>query len=185
MGSTGLARALQGASSSSIQADRFPLFGILANWTQKSIRKQISQLEDKGLLVAFNRGGYRVLRLTAGGQEWLKAHPRDIATTVAPQPRDVARTVGSEPRPRTKDVTGYDKVLFERLRAWRLETAKEMNKPAFVVFPDKVLKRIAKSCPTTEQELVQIRGIGPRKLEQYGRAVLDIVASHRENSAQE
>jgi ATP-dependent DNA helicase RecQ len=185
LGRRGLSRALQGAPTSPVSAKRFSMFGMLGSWTQKSISDLIAQLEDRGLLAPLEKDGFRLLRLSTAGQEWLKAHPRDMATTVAPQPQDVARAMGSEPRPQTKDVTGYDRVLFERLRAWRLETAKEMNKPAFVVFHDQVLKRIAKSCPTTEQELVQIEGIGPRKLEQYGRAVLDIVASYGENSAQE
>ncbi len=185
MGSKGLARALQGAPSSSLQVDRFPLFGTLAKCTQKSIREMISQLEDKGLLVAYKKGNYRLLRLTTAGQKWLKAHPRDPVGTTAPQPRDASETSASQSRRQAEELTAYDSVLFERLRAWRLETAKGMNKPAFVVFSDKVLKRIATSCPTTEQELLQIRGIGPRKLEQYGQTVLDIVARYREKSSQE
>jgi ATP-dependent DNA helicase RecQ len=181
MGSTGLARALKGASSSSVQVDHFPLFGTLARWTQRSIRELISQLEDKGLLVAYKKENYRLLRLTTEGQKWLKAHPRDPAATIAPQPRDASETSASQARRQEEELTAHDSVLFERLRAWRLETAKGMNKPAFVVFSDKVLMRIATSCPTAEQELVQIRGIGPRKLEQYGVAVLDIVASYRKD----
>ncbi|MEJ2735641.1 MAG: RecQ family ATP-dependent DNA helicase [Anaerolineae bacterium] len=47
MGRRGLARALQGALSSTVQADRFPLFGALADWTQKSIIEQAAQLEDQ------------------------------------------------------------------------------------------------------------------------------------------
>jgi ATP-dependent DNA helicase RecQ len=159
------------------------MFGRLSSWTQKSISDLIAQLEDQGLLAPLEKDGYRLLRLSPAGQEWIKAHPRDMATAVAPQPRDVARTRAPKPKAQTEDVTDYDRALFERLRAWRLETAREANKPPFIIFQDKVLKRIAASCPTTEEELVQIRGIGPRKLEQYGRAVLDIVASYRENSS--
>jgi ATP-dependent DNA helicase RecQ len=173
MGSTGLARALQGASSSSVQADRFPLFGRLTNWTQVSIREQISQLEDKGLLVAFNKGDYRLLRLSAAGQAWLKAQPKDIATATAPPPR-----------PRTENLADYDEDLYQRLRIWRLARAREVGLPPYIILQDKVMKRIALSRPTTQEELAGVKGIGPRKLEQYGSAVLDIVASHRENSSQ-
>jgi ATP-dependent DNA helicase RecQ len=183
LGRRGLSRALQGATTSPVSTERFSMFGRLSSWTQKSISDLIAQLEDQGLLAPLEKDGYRLLRLSPAGQEWIKAHPRDMATAVAPQPRDVARTRAPKPKAQTEDVTDYDRALFERLRAWRLETAREANKPPFIIFQDKVLKRIAASCPTTEEELVQIRGIGPRKLEQYGRAVLDIVASYRENSS--
>jgi ATP-dependent DNA helicase RecQ len=183
LGRRGLSRALQGATTSPVSTERFSMFGRLSSWTQKSISDLIAQLEDQGLLAPLEKDGYRLLRLSTAGHEWIKAHPRDMATTVAPQPRDVARTRAPKPKPQTEDVTGYDRALFERLRAWRLETAREAKMPPYIIFQDKVLKRIASSCPTTEAELVQIRGIGPRKLEQYGRAVLDIVAGYRENSS--
>jgi superfamily II DNA helicase RecQ len=72
--------------------------------------------------------------------------------------------------------------LFERLRAWRLKKAREIEKPPYVIFHDVVLKRIAASRPATPDELIAIKGIGPRKLEQYGPAVLTIVASHETES---
>jgi ATP-dependent DNA helicase RecQ len=159
------------------------MFGMLARWTQKSISELIAQLEDQGLLIPLEKDGFRLLRLSTTGQEWLKTHPHDMTAAMAPEPRAVTKVTASQTRPQTKELTGYDRVLFERLRAWRLETAPEMNKPPFIVFHDKVLKRIATSCPTTEQELADIKGIGPRKLEQYGPAVLEIVASHQEGSS--
>jgi ATP-dependent DNA helicase RecQ len=72
-----------------------------------------------------------------------------------------------------------DPALFERLRAWRLETAREMEKPAYVVFPNRTLEAIAAAKPATLEELDAIKGVGPHKLETYGEAVLAIVARHR------
>jgi ATP-dependent DNA helicase RecQ len=65
--------------------------------------------------------------------------------------------------------------LFERLRAWRLEKARAMKKPAFVVFSDQALQGIASTLPKTREELLMIHGIGPVKAEKYGTEVLSIV----------
>ena len=46
------------------------------------------------------------------------------------------------------------------------------GKPAYVVFDDATLERIALALPTTQNALHAIRGIGPAKIEQYGDAVL-------------
>jgi ATP-dependent DNA helicase RecQ len=70
----------------------------------------------------------------------------------------------------------YDKGLFERLRAWRLEEAREKSKPPYVIFHDVVLKQIAACQPATLGELAAIKGIGPHKMEQYGQVVLAIIA---------
>jgi superfamily II DNA helicase RecQ len=76
-------------------------------------------------------------------------------------------------------------MLYAELRAWRLKIAQEIDKPPFVVFHDAVLKRIAAHYPATQDELLAIKGIGPRKLEQFGQAVLAVVASHKSSRAGE
>ncbi len=68
-----------------------------------------------------------------------------------------------------------DEALFERLRQWRKETASEAGVPAYVVFTDVTLTAIAERRPRCAAELVAIAGIGQRKLDQYGDAVLEIV----------
>jgi ATP-dependent DNA helicase RecQ len=67
-----------------------------------------------------------------------------------------------------------DAALFERLRAWRLEEAQQAGQKAFYVFPDATLQRIAAARPQTLDELQAVKGVGPRKLEQYGQAVLAV-----------
>jgi ATP-dependent DNA helicase UvrD/PcrA len=63
----------------------------------------------------------------------------------------------------------------ERLRAWRLERAREDGVPPYVVFHDTVLHAIADARPTSLGELSQIAGVGPAKLERYGDAVLALL----------
>jgi superfamily II DNA helicase RecQ len=69
-----------------------------------------------------------------------------------------------------------DEELWQRLRAWRLEQARAQEVPAFVIFHDATLRRIAALRPADLNELASIKGIGPDKLEKYGREVLALVA---------
>ena len=61
---------------------------------------------------------------------------------------------------------------FAALKAWRVEVAKEHNLPAYVIFHDATLAAIAQQDPQTLDDLNGINGIGARKLEAYGEAVL-------------
>jgi ATP-dependent DNA helicase UvrD/PcrA len=67
-----------------------------------------------------------------------------------------------------------DEELFERLRTWRLERSRELKQPAFCVFTDATLTRIAEVRPQTTQELASIGGVGPAKLAAYAAQVLDL-----------
>ncbi len=68
-----------------------------------------------------------------------------------------------------------DEELLARLKAWRLDVAKEQKVPAYVVFTDNTLIAIAELLPDDEAALIAIPGIGARKLEQYGPDVLGLV----------
>ncbi|MCX4513112.1 ATP-dependent DNA helicase UvrD2 [Streptomyces sp. NBC_01619] len=69
-----------------------------------------------------------------------------------------------------------DEALYERLREWRSEQARELGQPAYCVFTDKTLMAIAETVPDSEGELAGISGVGGRKLERFGADVLAICA---------
>jgi superfamily II DNA helicase RecQ len=69
-----------------------------------------------------------------------------------------------------------DAVLFDALRAWRLEQAREEQVSPFIVAYDTVLAEIAERRPQNETELLAVAGIGPGKVDKYGQAILAIVA---------
>ncbi len=69
-----------------------------------------------------------------------------------------------------------DLELFEALRAWRGEIARARGVPAYVVFADATLAELALRRPVTREELLDVKGIGPRKLEEYGEAIVKILA---------
>ncbi|MFB7846126.1 ATP-dependent DNA helicase UvrD2 [Streptomyces sp. NPDC056053] len=69
-----------------------------------------------------------------------------------------------------------DEALYERLRDWRAVRAREIGQPAYCVFTDKTLMAIAEAVPGSEGELAGISGVGVRKLDRFGTAVLTICA---------
>jgi DNA helicase-2/ATP-dependent DNA helicase PcrA len=69
----------------------------------------------------------------------------------------------------------YDEALFDRLRSWRKDEAGRRSVPAYVVFTDATLERIATELPVDERSLMAIPGIGARKLADYADPVLALV----------
>ncbi|MEU4495087.1 ATP-dependent DNA helicase UvrD2 [Streptomyces sp. NPDC023998] len=78
-----------------------------------------------------------------------------------------------------------DEALYERLREWRSDQAKELGQPAYCVFTDKTLMAIAEAVPGDEGELAGISGVGGRKLERFGADVLAICAGQELEGADE
>jgi DNA helicase-2/ATP-dependent DNA helicase PcrA len=72
--------------------------------------------------------------------------------------------------------SSYDEELFERLRAWRAERAREQSVPAYVVFTDATLTALAEVVPTSDSQLLAVSGVGRTKLDRYGADVLAICA---------
>ncbi|MGW0175486.1 ATP-dependent DNA helicase UvrD2 [Rhodococcus sp. NPDC003322] len=71
--------------------------------------------------------------------------------------------------------SNIDAALFASLKTWRLEKAKELKVPAYVVFSDTTLTAIAEQQPNDDRALVAIPGIGAKKLERFGADVLAVV----------
>jgi ATP-dependent DNA helicase RecQ len=66
-----------------------------------------------------------------------------------------------------------EEALFQRLRSLRKSLADRQGVPAYVVFSDKVLREMASRRPASASELLSVPGVGPAKLERYGKAFLD------------
>jgi DNA helicase-2/ATP-dependent DNA helicase PcrA len=70
-----------------------------------------------------------------------------------------------------------DAEVFEALRTWRRDTAAAAAMPPYIVFSDRTLAAIASARPGSLQELAALSGVGPKKLDDYGAAVLEVVRS--------
>lgn len=67
------------------------------------------------------------------------------------------------------------RLLFEALRAWRLEEARRLEQPAYCIFWDLALKAIAQAKPGTIEEMRRIDRIGNGRIEKYGEALLEVI----------
>jgi DNA helicase-2/ATP-dependent DNA helicase PcrA len=116
--------------------------------------------EERRLLYVGMTRAKRILWLT-----WSGKRSRFIAELGHAQTPDAHKTA----REWTPDA--------ERLRAWRLERAREDGVPPYVVFHDTTLHAIADAQPTSLGDLSQIAGVGPAKLERYGDALLALLTA--------
>jgi ATP-dependent DNA helicase RecQ len=74
------------------------------------------------------------------------------------------------------DLPASAQAIFEKLRWWRVETARKHNVPAYVIFHDATMREIAKAKPLSLNELRNISGVGERKLETYGEEIVALIS---------
>ena len=160
------------------KTDRFghgqlSVFGIGATQTDKVWRAVLRQLVVRGLLEV-DHTAYGALKLTAAARPVLKGDETVMLRAIEVRP---ARSKKSRFAPSSgAGVHDDEDPLFLSLRAWRRETANEKGVPAYVILHDSALREIAARKPSTLAELGEISGLGVKKLEAYGEAVLAVVA---------
>jgi ATP-dependent DNA helicase RecQ len=153
-----------------------PYYGRLGFMAQDDIDGLYKQLIAAGYLKVVG-AEYPVVELTATGRRALahrEAIPLDVpASARGPSPQ--SRTEASLPR-EPLDETAVD--LLGALKAWRTEQARTQEVPPYVVFNDRTLDALARARPQDEDALLDVKGIGPSKLERYGPALLALIAEH-------
>jgi len=71
-----------------------------------------------------------------------------------------------------------DQQLFSALRSKTTELAAARGVPAYVIFHDRVLYRIARDRPQNMDQFMRIEGVGEKKANRYGELFLSIIAEH-------
>ncbi|WP_417563350.1 DNA helicase RecQ [Microbacterium sp.] len=168
---------LRGASTERIVRfghERLATYGIGADLSDQDWRSVVRQLLARGILVA--KGEYGTLALGDAAAGVLRGE------TDVPLRRDALGRGGSRPRSARSGSGGAsdsldpaDRDLFEALRTWRGTVAREQGVPAYVVFNDATLRALAEHRPGAIDELDGITGIGAKKREAYGEAVLAVI----------
>lgn len=82
---------------------------------------------------------------------------------------------GSKKKPRVVELDGLEKIRFDELRTWRRQKANELDVPAFVILSDRSLRELATHNPVRLDEVANVHGFGPAKLERFGPDVLQIL----------
>ena len=148
-------------------------FGIGKELEEKVWRTVFRQLIAQGLL-AVDHASYGSLKLVEASRAVLTG----AQTVYLRQLQEGKAAAKRSAAPGLRHRAGLDTAaapLFERLRAWRAAIAREHGVPAYVVFHDATLAELARVRPQSEAALGQISGVGTRKLEHYGAALLDLL----------
>jgi ATP-dependent DNA helicase RecQ len=151
--------------------DQLNVFGIGAELDEGAWRNVFRQLVALGY-VRPDHDAYGALCLTDTSRPVLKGEQRVDMRSVLPRK---ARPAKSRRGATAGALPAADAGLLEQLKAWRMEQAREQSVPAFVIFHDRTLAEIAAARPADMDALGAISGIGAKKIERYGAALLDLV----------
>ena len=185
VGSGKIVKVLRGSKAqdlSYLNPESLPSFGMLDEVPEARIRDVLSQMATDGFLT-----------IAEGRLPIVGFGPR-AAETVAPEFHyDIKKIKRADARARrTPDVStpavgSYvpddgDEALFQKLRALRLDIARELGKPPYIVFSDKTLRDMVRVKPITDDQFLAVNGVGESKLKQYGERFM---AAIREDSGDE
>ena len=185
VGSGKIVKVLRGSKAqdlSYLNPESLPSFGMLDEVPEARIRDVLSQMATDGFLT-----------IAEGRLPIVGFGPR-AAETVAPEFHyDIKKIKRADARARrTPDVStpavgSYvpddgDEALVQKLRALRLDIARELGKPPYIVFSDKTLRDMVRVKPITDDQFLAVNGVGESKLKQYGERFM---AAIREDSGDE
>ena len=185
VGSGKIVKVLRGSKAqdlSYLNPESLPSFGMLDEVPEARIRDVLSQMATDGFLT-----------IAEGRLPIVGFGPR-AAETVAPEFHYYIKKIkrADARARRTPDVStpavgSYvpddgDEALFQKLRALRLDIARELGKPPYIVFSDKTLRDMVRVKPITDDQFLAVNGVGESKLKQYGERFM---AAIREDSSDE
>ena len=168
---------LRGNASEQVTArghDTLTTFGLLAGASIDEVRGYIDQLLALGLLRQTD-DQYPVLALTEAGVDLLKDPGAAPDLALARQRRADPSRAQRRSKAETEGWEGVDRDLFERLRALRLTVARGRGVPPYVIFHDTTLRELARLKPTSIEALRHVYGVGAKKADELGPAVLDAI----------
>jgi len=150
-------------------------WGIGADLSDQQWRGVVRQLLAQGFLAT--SGEYGTLILTETATEVLAGTRQVQLRTEPDRPVRSAAARTSSKKAAAADLSPAQATLFEALRAWRSAQSREQGVPAYIVFGDATLLAVAAAKPASLSDLDGITGIGAKKLEAYGEALLEVVAA--------
>jgi ATP-dependent DNA helicase RecQ len=168
-GSVVVADVLRGSNTEKIRAmgfNKLTTYGIMKEYSKETIKELISFLIAESYITLYG-DQYPVLRLNGMALEVLKGSKTVTIKRIINKQNAVAR----------EKVT-VDNGLFDILRVLRKQLADKQNVPPFVVFSDATLKDMCKKCPTSEEDMLLVSGVGAFKLEKYGEKFISAIKSY-------
>ncbi len=148
-------------------------FGIGADEDETTWRAVFRQLVAQGLL-SVDHDSFGALKPTEASRAVLKGEQRVNLRRAIERKGQRKRSAPRAPAGAALPEAAA-RGLWEQLREWRSSIARETGVPAYVVFHDATLAEIARERPQSEEALGRITGVGARKLERYGPALLELL----------
>lgn len=157
-------------------ATAYRSYGALAHRSDAEIRRLIAHMLEEGYIVQTD-GEYSVLQM--GDIRALREeNARVIIRTFEERREDVGGSRRKTKSKRSTDsLTAAGFELFEKLRALRLEIAREEALPPYIIFSDKTLVDMCAKAPGNQQEMLDVSGVGENKFYKYGQRFLDAVGA--------
>lgn len=159
--------------------DRAKCFGTV-DMPQNQLKEVIELLAAGGYL-EITEGKYPLvgfgLRFREAAQPGFKLQMKKVARKAGGH--DASASESPMGLRHSTDDAGFDESLFERLRALRKKLAVEGGLAPYMVFGDAALRDMCVRLPQTEDEFLQVNGVGDKKLESYGAAFLGEIAQWR------
>jgi ATP-dependent DNA helicase RecQ len=154
-----------------------PVFGAGKDLPAKTWQSVYRQLLAAGL-VSVDHEAFGALKLEPEARAVFKRERQVLFRKDRPTRGKASK--GSSARAATAKAAleGRDMELFEALRAARMEIAKGLSVPPYVVFPDTTLVAFATERPTDREALLGISGVGQSKLERFGDDFLAVIRAH-------
>lgn len=147
------------------------VYGIGKDLSEQAWRSVLRQLLAQGLLMV-DQEGYGTLALTDESRAVLKGERTLMLRREADKP---ARAAPPRSKSLQPDLPRAAQLVFEALRSWRAGIARSHGVPAYVIFHDATLREIALARPDTLEDLSFVNGVGIKKLESYGKSILECI----------
>lgn len=152
-------------------------WGIGKELTLEQWRSVMRQLIARHVLW-IDSANHNVVRLGALANNVLRGAMKiEVRRTVMAKAQKQSRFSSPERDEMLAQLSVQERQIFEALRVWRRDLAKELGKPPYVLFIDRTLVAIAKLKPACIDDLLGIPGVGRRKVERYADSILEIVGN--------
>jgi ATP-dependent DNA helicase RecQ len=169
---------LRGVESDRIKQwhhDSLSVFGIGSERAEAEWRAILRQAIALGL-VTVDHEVYSSLKLTDAARPVLKGG-QTVQLRQYQKPVKQKRPTAASKGYAESDLSSSEQAIFDKLRWWRVETARAHGVPAYVVFQDATLREIAKVKPTSLDQLRGVTGVGEKKLVSYGDEIVAVIGA--------
>ncbi|MDB5771530.1 MAG: recQ, partial [Burkholderia sp.] len=168
---------LRGTDSEKVKQwrhDKVSTFGIGSEVSEAEWRAILRQAIALGLIVV-DHDSYGALKLTDEARPVLRGE-RKVQLRQYEKPVRQKRQTSKQKTYVETDLSSVEQAIFDKLRWWRVETARKHNVPAYVIFHDATMREIAKAKPRSLSDMRNITGVGEKKLETYGEEIVSLIA---------